>query len=169
MSNYESVLSAASQLPVDDRLRLIDELASQYRTTSHRSFQTRGFERSTGGPIRSTRERLPLKIGWRSARDCSQSTVLTVRISFHPEATAELEASADWYAERSPTAARNFCVAVDLALASIDAESDRFVRIDKRHRACNVQKFPFQIVFRHTEGRIHVRHRAREEAARVLA
>ena len=28
MSNYESVQSAASQLPVDDRLRLIDELAS---------------------------------------------------------------------------------------------------------------------------------------------
>ncbi|HIF32894.1 MAG TPA: hypothetical protein EYQ75_14705 [Planctomycetaceae bacterium] len=28
MSNYESVLSAAAQLPVDDRLRLIDELAS---------------------------------------------------------------------------------------------------------------------------------------------
>ncbi len=28
MSNYNSVLSAASQLPVDDRLRLIDELAS---------------------------------------------------------------------------------------------------------------------------------------------
>jgi len=28
MSNYESVLSAASQLPVGDRLRLIDELAS---------------------------------------------------------------------------------------------------------------------------------------------
>jgi putative addiction module component (TIGR02574 family) len=28
MSNFESVLSAASQLPVNDRLRLIDELAS---------------------------------------------------------------------------------------------------------------------------------------------
>jgi putative addiction module component (TIGR02574 family) len=28
MSNYESVLSAASQLPVSDRLRLIDDLAS---------------------------------------------------------------------------------------------------------------------------------------------
>jgi putative addiction module component (TIGR02574 family) len=28
MSNYESVRSAASQLPVDERLRLIDELAS---------------------------------------------------------------------------------------------------------------------------------------------
>ncbi len=28
MSNYESILSAAHQLPVSDRLRLIDELAS---------------------------------------------------------------------------------------------------------------------------------------------
>ena len=28
MSSYESILSAASQLPVVDRLRLIDELAS---------------------------------------------------------------------------------------------------------------------------------------------
>lgn len=28
MSNYDSILSAASQLPVSDRLRLIDELAS---------------------------------------------------------------------------------------------------------------------------------------------
>jgi len=28
MSNYESILSAASQLPVLDRLQLIDELAS---------------------------------------------------------------------------------------------------------------------------------------------
>lgn len=28
MSNYESVFSAASQLPVSDRLRLIDDLAS---------------------------------------------------------------------------------------------------------------------------------------------
>ena len=28
MTNYDSILSAASRLPVDDRLRLIDELAS---------------------------------------------------------------------------------------------------------------------------------------------
>ena len=82
--------------------------------------------------------------------------VLTVRISFHPEATAELEASADWFAQRSPTAARDFCVAVDLALASIEADPERFVRIDARHRACNVQRFPFQIVFRHDEDRVHV-------------
>ncbi len=88
--------------------------------------------------------------------DCSRSTVLTVRISFHPKATAELEASSDWYAERSHYAARNFCVAIDVAITNIEADPKRFVRIDARHRACNVQKFPFQIVFRHDGDRVHI-------------
>lgn len=79
-----------------------------------------------------------------------------MRISFHPEATAELEKSADWYAERSTTAARDFCVAVDIALSSIEADPERFVRIDTRHRSCSVRKFPFQIVFRRDEDRIYV-------------
>ena len=79
-----------------------------------------------------------------------------VRISFHPEATAELEASANLYAQRSPAATRDFCVAVDIALASIEADPERFVRIDTRHQACSVHKFPFQIVLRHDEDRVHV-------------
>lgn len=79
-----------------------------------------------------------------------------MRISFHPEATAELEASVDWCAERSPGAARDFCVAVDVALASIEADPERFVRIDARHRSCSVRRFPFQIVFRYGDDRIHV-------------
>jgi hypothetical protein len=39
-----------------------------------------------------------------------------MRIDFHPAATAELEESADWYAERSEAAARGFAIAVDAAL-----------------------------------------------------
>ena len=81
---------------------------------------------------------------------------MKVRVSFHPQATAELESSAEWYAERSPRVARDFCVAVDLALASIKADPERFVHINVRHRACSVVKFPFQIVFRYQEDRIHV-------------
>lgn len=79
-----------------------------------------------------------------------------MQISFHPEATAELESSADWYGQRRPMAARNFCVAVDVALANILADPERFVRIDARHRACSVHKFPFQIVFRHEADRVHI-------------
>ena len=77
-----------------------------------------------------------------------------MRVDFHPEATAELSASAEWYAERSAVAAQNFLVAVDLAVSSIVKDPERFVRIDDRHHGCSVVKFPFQIVFRRDQSRI---------------
>ena len=77
-------------------------------------------------------------------------------INFHPDATTELAESADWYAERSPRAARNFLVAVDIAVASIADDPERFFRIDDRHQSCSVIKFPFQIVFRYNDDQITV-------------
>lgn len=79
-----------------------------------------------------------------------------MRISFHPDATAELEASAGWYAKRNTEASRSFCVAVDIAIANVESDPERFARIDARHRACSVRKFPFQIVFRHDNDQIVV-------------
>ncbi|MCA9206004.1 MAG: hypothetical protein KDA59_23285 [Planctomycetales bacterium] len=69
---------------------------------------------------------------------------------------AEFEASALWYSDRSATAARRFCVAIDNALASISLEPDRFALVDDRHRACSVAEFPFQIVFRCSQNLIFV-------------
>lgn len=43
-----------------------------------------------------------------------------MQVDFHPDATIELTESADWYADRSPSVCRNFLVAVDIAIASID-------------------------------------------------
>lgn len=61
-----------------------------------------------------------------------------MRVEFHPEATEELEASADWYAERSARAARDFLVAVDLAVQSVALDPERFALCDNRHRSCSV-------------------------------
>jgi plasmid stabilization system protein ParE len=79
-----------------------------------------------------------------------------VPTDFHPAATAELEESIEWYAAQSPSAARAFCVAMELALASIAANPERFAFVDERHRACNLQRFPFQIIFHHREDHIRV-------------
>jgi plasmid stabilization system protein ParE len=79
---------------------------------------------------------------------------LTVRIDFHPAATAELDDSANWYAQRSPTAARGFLLAIDAAVDKITADPNRFPTIDAWHRACNLEKYPFQIVFRSDEAQI---------------
>ena len=77
-----------------------------------------------------------------------------MQIEFHPDATAELDSSANWYAERSQVAAQDFLVAVDLAISSIVSDPERFARIDERHRGCSVARFPFQIVFRIGDDRI---------------
>lgn len=67
----------------------------------------------------------------------------TVRIDFHPSATAELEVSADWYAERSMAAVRGFALAIDNALKKIAKQPERFQVIDGKHRSCPVERYPF--------------------------
>jgi len=79
-----------------------------------------------------------------------------VRIDFHPSAASELEASADWYAERSVVAGRGFARAVDAAVRKIEENPERFLKIDVQHQVCGVERFPFQIVFRHVGSRINV-------------
>ena len=79
-----------------------------------------------------------------------------MRIDFHPAATAELEESADWYAERSLTAAQGFALAVDAALDKIAADPRRFPKIDGRHQACSVERYPFQIIYRDDGSRIYL-------------
>ena len=87
-------------------------------------------------------------------RGFSESTGSTVRIDYHPDAVHELEASANWYSARNPTAARNFTLAVDAAIQKISDDPERFLKIDERHQACSVERYPFQIVFRHMADRI---------------
>ena len=79
-----------------------------------------------------------------------------MQVDLHPEATEELGQSAEWYGQRSPAAARDFLVAVDIAIANIAHDPGRFAQIDDRHRGCSIKKFPFQIVFRQLEDRITI-------------
>lgn len=79
-----------------------------------------------------------------------------MRVEFHPEATAELESSLEWYLEQSVTAAQRFAVAVEMALERITEFPLRYARIDACHRSCDVDKSPFQIVFREGDERMYV-------------
>ncbi len=79
-----------------------------------------------------------------------------MRAEFHPEATAELSASADWYAERSCESSRNFLVAIDVAISSILNDPASFAFIDDQHQSCSTIGFPYQIVFRNDVDRIRV-------------
>ena len=71
-----------------------------------------------------------------------------MKLRFNPSATKELRKSADWYADRSEQAARRFAAAIRKALSAIDAAPERFPLVSQRERACSVEKFPFQLIFR---------------------
>lgn len=86
----------------------------------------------------------------------SANTGSLMRIDFHPAAAVELEESANWYAERSEIAARGFAIAVDAALKKISRDPKRFPKVDSRHRSCNIERYPFQVVFREDGARICV-------------
>lgn len=79
-----------------------------------------------------------------------------MRVEFHPEATAELESSLEWYLEPSATAAQGFALAIEVALERIIEFPLRYARIDARHRSCNVEKYPFQIVYREGDECVYV-------------
>ncbi len=79
-----------------------------------------------------------------------------IPIEIHPEASEELEQAVRWYQVRSIRAARRFVLAVDDAIHKIRETPNRFFQIDRRHRACNLSKFPFQIVFRDDDQKIVV-------------
>ncbi len=77
-------------------------------------------------------------------------------VDFHPDANAELESSANWYAKQSAAAARDFIVAVDVAVETVVSDPNRFAFVDERHQSCSVAKFPFQVVFRQSSNLILV-------------
>jgi plasmid stabilization system protein ParE len=79
-----------------------------------------------------------------------------VRIDFHPEATQELADAAEWYLNRSPRAACDFAVEIKRALDKIRDDPRRFATIGTGFRACSVERFPFQVVFRTDPHRIFV-------------
>ncbi|HYW78635.1 MAG TPA: type II toxin-antitoxin system RelE/ParE family toxin [Thermoguttaceae bacterium] len=79
-----------------------------------------------------------------------------MQIDFHPEAIAELQDSLDWYMERSVAAARGLVRAVDAAIDKVSKDPQRFPKVDRRHQACNLEGYPFQIVYRHEGEKIQV-------------
>jgi plasmid stabilization system protein ParE len=65
-----------------------------------------------------------------------------------PTARSDFDESFDWYAHRSPEAAERFERAVERALRQIADKPERFVMVDRIHRGCPLERFPFRLIYR---------------------
>jgi plasmid stabilization system protein ParE len=70
-----------------------------------------------------------------------------MRHEFHPEALAEYEEAARYYAERDPRVAEQFVAAVEEALERIVDSPTRWRIIDEDVRRCLTHVFPYAVLY----------------------
>jgi len=70
-----------------------------------------------------------------------------MRHEFHPEALAEYEEAALYYAARDPELARRFVASVEDALERILHSPDRWRVIDEDVRRCLTRVFPYGVLY----------------------
>lgn len=70
-----------------------------------------------------------------------------MRHAFHPEALAECEAAARYYAGQDPAVAERFVAAVDDAIGRILESPTRWRVIDEDVRRCLTHVFPYGILY----------------------
>jgi plasmid stabilization system protein ParE len=59
-----------------------------------------------------------------------------------------------WYAERSKGAARGFEAEFEQAIQAIQRDPQRFPFCDGSHRFYLMRRYPFQVIYRETSGRM---------------
>jgi plasmid stabilization system protein ParE len=77
-------------------------------------------------------------------------------IRFHPAAAAEVEAAMQWYAERSPVAARAFAAEVNACVERVREAPDRWPRYVHGTRRYLFPHFPFSLVYLVRNGDLEI-------------
>ncbi len=72
-------------------------------------------------------------------------------LRFHPLVAEDLEAAANWYDEISPELGNRFRASVDTRLDAVELRPESFGVVDPPLRAVRIKKFPYLIVFEHTQ------------------
>jgi plasmid stabilization system protein ParE len=80
--------------------------------------------------------------------------VMAKSIEFGSGARADFDESFDWYAKRSPEAARRFADAVEDAFRKILMDPNRFSRTVRGCQYCTLQRYPFRVIFRQETNRV---------------
>lgn len=70
------------------------------------------------------------------------------QIDVHPEAIAEARAAAEWYREKSDSAANAFLAEIDYAVEKISQSPGTWPPYFRGTRRFVLQRFPFSLVYR---------------------
>lgn len=92
---------------------------------------------------------------------------MTLRVSFRPQARAEVRKAKAWYEEQVQGLGRDFARTLDAAVAAIAERPEAFPKVYGEFRQCVMRRFPYSIFFRITASAIvviAVHHQSRDPA-----
>lgn len=78
------------------------------------------------------------------------------RIKLNPDAAADAEEAASWYAERSALAAKGFLAELDLVLGRVLEAPDRWPQFEMGTRRYVFPRYPFSLIYRIKDRDIEV-------------
>lgn len=76
--------------------------------------------------------------------------------SIHPEAEAEFKAASDFYDEREEGLGGNFSAEVFATIDRIIEFPNAWPRNFQRTRRCHCNRFPYSVIYRHTETELTI-------------
>ena len=79
-----------------------------------------------------------------------------MKYSIHPEAEEELFAAAEYYESCEPKLGSRFSAEVNSAILNIFDFPQAWPFIDDEHRRCQINHFPFGIIYSVCEGEIYL-------------
>lgn len=79
-----------------------------------------------------------------------------MRLTYHPEAEAELVEAAEFYESRSPGLGARFLREFDAAVAEVRASPDRWAVVEGDLRRRTMRRFPFGIYYRIHEDELRI-------------
>jgi toxin ParE1/3/4 len=74
-----------------------------------------------------------------------------MRVRFHVDAQMEFEEARDWYAERTPVAAKQFVAEVLRVVKMVAEAPERWPLARRGTRRVLLRRFPFKVVYRYDE------------------
>jgi plasmid stabilization system protein ParE len=81
---------------------------------------------------------------------------VTRRLTLRPEADAEVDEAAAWYAAQAPGLGGEFVRAVDAAISAIQRNPSQFPLVHRDAGRAVLRRFPYSIVYRSTAEEIVV-------------
>ena len=154
--NAQAVLKKALTLPEEDRAEVAGALLNSLEPLEEADIES-AWRQEVAARVAALDAGEVETIPWGEVRDRLVARLSAYRPGeYFPEASRELEDALEWYLERSLQAAESFVRETERAVTVIAGAAGVWPLFEAGTRRYILHRFPYNIIYRETEGSIEV-------------